>query len=99
MEKQGQKAQKETVINIKPTDITNIKIQATNEAVDRAFMLMISIPISIMHDKYGWGKVRCERLVEQILDRYEAYNKGFVSLEDLEQCLWDEGGIKIENNR
>jgi hypothetical protein len=30
------------------------------------------------------------------LELYDSFEKGYVSLEDIRQCLWEEGGIKIE---
>ena len=34
-----------------------------------------------------------------ILDLYDSYEKGYVTLDELEQCLWEEAGIKFDKER
>lgn len=97
-EKKGQVIPKEPVINIKSSDVQQIKKNAAKDAADTAFLLMLSIPMSVLHDKHGWGKVRCERFIDQVLDLYDSFEKDYVTLDDLEKCLWEEGGIKIERS-
>ena len=79
-------------------DATALKKNAAKEAADTAFLLMLSIPMSVLHDKHGWGKVRCERFIDQVLDLYDSFEKDYVALDDLEKCLGDEAGIKIERS-
>lgn len=102
-QKQGLPAPKETVMNIKVSDIQNIKKQATDEAASTAFLLMLAIPVMVIHDKYPQlmrrevgGKSRAERFADLCLDLYDSFEKGYVTLDDLAQCLWEEAGIKLE---
>ena len=97
-EKKGQVVPKEAVINIKSSDVHQMKVEAAKNAAETAFLLMLSIPMSVLHDKHGWGKVRCERFTDQVLELYDSFNKDYVTLDDLEKCLWDEAGIKIERS-
>lgn len=94
--KQGQVIPKEPVINIKVSDIQQMKLDATKQAADIGFILMLSIPIMVLHDKWGFGKVRCERFIDQVLDLYDSFENDYVTLDDLKKCLWEEAGIKIE---
>ena len=96
----------EPVINIKSSDIKNIKQKAAKDAVDIAFLMMLAFPTMILHDRYSSlmkkqvdGKSREERFVEMCLDLYDSFEKGYVTVEDLHQCLWEEAGIKIERGR
>ena len=78
--------------------ILGIKNEAVEKASEKAFFLMLAIPVMVLHDKY-WEKTakkRCPEFVEQCLDLYDSVEKGLVSLEDLKQCLYEESGIKIE---
>lgn len=100
LEKAGQK---EPVINMKSSDVLTIKKDAVNEAVDTAFILMLGIPVMILHDKYSLlmkkevdGKSRTERFADLCLDLYDSYNKGYLTLDDIHQYLWEEAGIKLE---
>ena len=102
-QKQGLPIVKEPVLNMKVSDIQQIKTQATNTAADTAFFLMLAIPVMVIHDKYPQlmrrevdGKSRAERFADLCLDLYDSFNKGYVTLDDLSQCLWEEAGIKIE---
>lgn len=78
--------------------IKAIKNDAVQEASEKAFLLMLAIPVMILHDKY-WEKTskkRCPEFVEKCLDLYDSVEKEFVSLDDLKKCLFEESGIKIE---
>ena len=92
----------EPVINIKSSDIERIKAQASEEAVELAFTLMLGIPAMVIHDKFGQlmkKDGREERFVDMCMDLYDSYDKGFITLEDLHQCLWEEANIKIERRK
>lgn len=100
--KQGLPVTNEPVINIKASDIQNIKKQATSNAADTAFFLMLVIPVMVMHDKYPQlmrrevdGKSRTERFADLCIDLYDSFDKGYVTLDDLADCLWEEAGIRL----
>lgn len=99
----GRNIASEPVINIKASDVERIKRQASKDASDIAFYLMIAIPVMVLHDKYSLlmkrevnGKSREERFAELCLELYDSFEKGYVTIDDLHQCLWEEAGIKIE---
>lgn len=99
----SKKMTSEPVINVKYSDIKNMKRQASEEAANLAFLLMLAIPVMVLHDKYSLlmkkvvnGKSREERFAELCLDLYDSFEKGYVTVDDLHKCLWDEAGIKLE---
>lgn len=101
--KLGLPIKKEPVINIKASDVQNMKKQATDEAADIAFFLMLAIPVMVIHDKYSQimrrvvdGKSREERFADLCIDLYDGFEKGYVTLDDLAECLWEEAGIKLK---
>jgi hypothetical protein len=96
LQKQGINAKPEPVINIKSSDVQQIKEKATSEAVDKAFLLMLGLPVLVLRDKWGFGKVRSERFIDQVLDLYDSFNKDYLTLDDIHNVLWEEAGIKIE---
>lgn len=94
---------KEPVINVKVEDIDRLKADAVKEAVTYAFKLLVAIPVMVLHDNYGKlnrlmvdGKTREERFAEMILDLYDSYEKGYVTMNDLVECLEDETGMTFE---
>ena len=96
LEREKGKAQK--VYTLTQAQIDAMKKAAVDEAVSTGFILMLSIPITVLHDKY-WVKTASKKLpkfVDQCLDLYDSYNKGYVTFEELRETLWEEGGIKLE---
>lgn len=87
----------------KVNNLKAIKLKAASQAADTAFFLMLAIPVMVIHDKYPRlmkrtveGKTREERFADMCIDLYDSFNRGYVTLEDLSKCLWEEGGIKLE---
>ena len=98
LEREKGKAQK--VNTITQSQIDAMKKKAVDDAVSIGFTLMLSIPVTILHDKY-WVKTASKKLpkfVDQCLDLYDSYNKGYVTFEELRETLWEEGGIKLERS-
>lgn len=96
--KQGKQIPCEPVINLKASDIEKIKLDAVNEAVDKAFLLSLAIPVMIIRDKFGElmkKDGREQRFAEHCLKLYQLYQEDYVSIEELHQCLYEETGLKI----
>lgn len=51
------------------------------------------IPLLILRDKFGFGKVRLERYLEHYQDAVDSLNKGYLDLKDVERVMLDE--VKI----
>ena len=101
----SREAASDPVISIKQSEINKIKRDTLNKAVDMAFELMLAIPTMVIHDKYSLlmkkvvdGKSREERFAELCFDLYDSYEKGYVTIEDLRKCLWEEAGMKVKAN-
>lgn len=76
-----------------------MKKEVTEKAINKAFFLMLAIPVMVIHDKFGKLMKRDgreEKFVDYCLKLYETYEEGYVSLTDLQQCLYEETGIKME---
>lgn len=97
---------KEKVYTVTESQIRSLKQDATKEAVDEAFFLMLAIPVMVIHDKYSKlmpkvvdGKSRAERFAEMCLDLYDSYEKDYVSIDDLKRCLKEETGMTTFESR
>jgi len=44
------------------------------------------------------GKPRVERFCDMCIDLYDSFEKGYLTLDDIHKCLWEEAGIKIERS-
>lgn len=79
--------------------IAKIREDERGKCLDTAFILMMAIPVTVMHDKNGWGSKRLERFTDQVLDLYEAFDQGYVTFEDLTNTLEAETGIKLSHTK
>lgn len=83
-------------IDPKAADVQRMKRDASREAADKAFLLMLGLPVMALHDKFGFGPIRCERFTDAVLELYDSFEKGYVTLDDIHQTLKEETGITIE---
>lgn len=76
-------------------NIQQIKQQATKDAADIAFRLMLALPCIAMNRYWGFGKKRCGRLVDQCLDLYNEFSNGDLTQEQMLAELERLGGVTI----
>ncbi len=79
-------------------DIKRIKNEAVSEASQIGFILMLGLPLMAMRDEFGFGKVRLERLIDKVLELYEAFNEDYFTLEDLMNTIKDETGVEFKRS-
>ena len=67
------------------------------DAIDRAFLMMIAIPIKVLHEFYGWrSKKRLPEFAELITDEYQRFADGDVTVSEYKQLVFEQCGIKFE---
>lgn len=74
-----------------PKLIDDIKRKNTRQTC-HFFLVVIA---SVLTDKFGYTKERTIRVLEEMSERADSINKGYMSLEDLEKVLKDEYNITI----
>lgn len=68
---------------------------------DIAIMIQDSInlysvaTIMILHDKWGFGKVRLTRFLDQLYDLLESIEQGYLTVEDCKKVLLEECKINF----
>ena len=90
----------EAVRQMRDSDIEAIRQKALKEGCQQALFLMLALPVMVIHDKYGQFRKkegREERFAEEIIKLYQLYEQGYVDIKDLQQCLWEEAGLRAEN--
>ena len=100
---QKKENKKEPVYNISQQNIDKIKQNAKSEALNTAFCLMVCLPIMVVHDHFTdlWkkevdGKCREERALDYILDLYDSFEKGYLTLNDIIETVEKETGQTLE---
>lgn len=73
-----------------------------DEATELSLILMLSIPVMVIHDKYSLlmkrnenGKSREERFFNLCMDYYESLKEGRVSFKDLIETVEEETGCRF----
>ena len=51
------------------------------------------IPLIILRDKFGFGKIRLERYLKHYQEAIESLNEGYLDLKDIQRVMLDE--VKI----
>lgn len=101
LEKQAKKKKKTYTMTVE--EITNLKKQATMDAVEICLNLMFGIPLLAFRDlsKWGkandWGKKRLNKMYEHMEKIYKDFENGLITLDDINQVLNDEVGLEVSN--
>lgn len=92
----GSPVAKDPIISIKKSDIDRIK----REATETAMVLLLSVPIKVMHEQFGWGmKKRLPRLSDALIDEYQAFSDGDMTLEEHQNMVYEYCGVKFQKNK
>lgn len=92
----AQKKEKAPTYNLTWEQIQQLKREAVREATMEVATLTLGFPVMYMKDKEGWGKIRLNRMIDGLLDMMDSYEKGYFTLYDVKNALWEEGDLKIE---
>ena len=94
-------AQLEQAVNDAVKDkIGAIKNQATEEAVNTAMILLLTLPLEVLMDHY-WKKSYAKRIpkfTERVLDYYSRWQSGELDMDKLKEDLWEYGGVRLEES-
>lgn len=81
----------------KPITLTHKEIEKLKEqATDNAAAIINLMPLLILRDKFGFGRVRLERYLDHYSEMMEAHSEGYISLKDIEKVLEAEVGLKFK---
>ena len=78
-------------ITMTAKEVEKLKQELTNNAVE----IVNLIPLLILRDKFGFGKVRLSRYLEYYSEAIEDFNNDRFDLQDIEQMLLEEVKIGI----
>lgn len=79
-------------------DLERIKKEATDEAINTAMVLLLTLPLEVLMDHY-WKKTYAKKLPEfldYVLEYYEKWQDGELDMDELVKDLWEYGGIRME---
>lgn len=77
--------------------ILQIKRDASAEASRKAFLMFMSIPVMVLHDKFAFGKTRLSRFMDYALVWFESVYYNETRLAEIVKITSEECGISIED--
>ena len=98
MKKQGLDVtgMKTPTYNLNWDDIQRMKKEAYDEAVGTAITLLLSIPVKVVAERYDWSPEDVQGFCSDILEEYERFDEGDLTLEELQQYVFEHCGVKFE---
>lgn len=78
-------------------ELERIKQEATDDSVNTAMVLLLTLPLEVLMDHY-WTKTyakRIPRFTELVLEYYERWQNGELDMDKLKEDLWEYGGVKL----
>ena len=78
-------------------ELKRVKQEATDEAVNTAMVLLLTLPLEVLIDHY-WPKSYAKRITEftnYVLEYYEKWQNGELDIDKLKEDLWEYGGVKL----
>ena len=90
---------KTTVYTLTQEQIDQIKKDAIADATNVAFTLMLALPLEVLTGDGYWKKTckrRCPKFLNDLLNLYDSWEKGVLSMDELRKDLWEIGGIKLD---
>ncbi len=79
-------------------ELAKVRQQATDDAVNTAMILLLTLPLEVLMDHY-WSKSYAKRIPEftrYVLEYYEKWQNGELDMEKLKEDLWEYGGVRLE---
>ena len=81
-------------LNKETIQLTRKDYEALKEAERmNAANIINLIPLIILRDKFGFGKIRLERYLKHYQEAIESLNEGYLDLKDIERVMLEE--VKI----
>lgn len=78
-------------------ELKRVKQEATDDAVNTAMVLLLTLPLEVLMDHY-WPKSYAKRIPEftnYVLEYYEKWQNGELDMDKLKKDLWEYGGVKL----
>jgi hypothetical protein len=89
------KKKKNPHITLRGSDVKRMKKETTHDAVVSAFAIFLMV----MHDKWGFGAIRLNRLFKHICELSELVGDGYVSVAEIKKTLREEMNIIIGSDK
>lgn len=67
-----------------------------DKLIHSSYTAFLLLGIMALRNKFDFGSARIERWIDEINDLRDSYEKGYISVQDLQQTIKEETGIEIK---
>ena len=71
------------------------KKEQAHKTAYTALVLMLGIPLMVLRDHHGFGKKRLEAFVEDCIELFDSFDKGYITFDDMQKTIFEETGVQI----
>lgn len=86
---------KTATLNLTADQFEQFKREQSRRTAFTALTLMLGIPLMVLRDHHGFGKKRLETFVENCIELFDSFDKGYFTFEDIQKTIYKETGVKI----
>jgi hypothetical protein len=79
-------------------ELAGIREKAVDTATRTAFQMFMSIPAMVLHDKFGFGRIRTNRFMDYVMIWYESIQTGETSLKEIMKIAEDATGVRVNRD-
>ena len=90
------KKKKTAVYNFTLEQIEELKRKTIREAVQELIELTLGLPVMVLYDKHNWQKEENSQFVDDVMYLYDSYERGYITLEDVRDALWEEAETRVQ---
>ena len=83
-------------IALRPDEIRRMKRETADQISTFDVEVMLTCFAQVLHDQYGWGRVRVLRAMHAVDDTFGRILNGELSVDDMQKRLQDEVGLRIK---
>lgn len=77
-------------------EIAVAKKAATEEAVNTAMLMMLTLPIEVIINEPGYENIDSQKFTAQLVEWYQKWQDGELTLDEMQNDLWEYGGVRLE---
>lgn len=75
--------------------VEEFRQELRTEAVDDALRVLAYVPLMVLRDKFGFGKVRLDKFLREFAELVDCVENDYVGFEDMIETIKDETGLVI----
>ena len=71
--------------------------EKADECVDNVMKIVTTVALWVLRTKFGYGKERLARFIEEYNELIDSINKGYLNFDDINEALKSEVGTNIKS--